>query len=138
MELIIRTFDLKLQHTFSISRKSINTQPTAIVELRWEGISGYGEATSNPYYNITIDNIVADLEKVRVVIEEIGDCTPEVFWEQIHTYLQHNLFVLCALDIAYHDLYARKKQLKLYQVWDCTIDANPLTDYTIGIDTIEK
>jgi hypothetical protein len=47
MELIIRTFDLKLQHTFSISRKSINTQPTAIVELRWEGISGYGEATSN-------------------------------------------------------------------------------------------
>jgi L-alanine-DL-glutamate epimerase-like enolase superfamily enzyme len=61
-----------------------------------------------------------------------------VFWEQIHTYLQHNLFVLCALDIAYHDLYARKKQLKLYQVWDCTIDANPLTDYTIGIDTIEK
>jgi hypothetical protein len=38
MELIIRTFDL-LQHTFSISRKSINTQPTAIVELRWEGIS---------------------------------------------------------------------------------------------------
>jgi hypothetical protein len=62
MELIIRTFDLKLQHTFSISRESINTQPTAIVELRWEGISGYGEATQ-PYYNITIDNIVADLEK---------------------------------------------------------------------------
>jgi hypothetical protein len=60
MELIIRTFDL-LQHTFSISRKSINTQPTAIVELRWEGIQWRGYF--KPYYNITIDNIVADLEK---------------------------------------------------------------------------
>jgi hypothetical protein len=45
------------------------------VELRWEGISGYGEATSNPTTISTIDNIVADLEKVRVVIEEIGDQT---------------------------------------------------------------
>lgn len=45
---------------------------------------------------------------------------------------------MCALDIAYHDLYARKKQLKLYQLWGYTIDTNPLTDYTIGIDTIEK
>jgi L-alanine-DL-glutamate epimerase-like enolase superfamily enzyme len=63
MELIIRTFDLKLQHTFSISRKINKYTTPAIVELRWEGISGYGEATSNPYYNITIDNIVADLEK---------------------------------------------------------------------------
>jgi hypothetical protein len=59
----------------------------------------------NPTTISTIDNIVADLEKVRVVIEEIGD-KPEVFWEQIHTYLQNNLFALCALDIAYHDLYA--------------------------------
>jgi hypothetical protein len=31
----------QLQHTFSISRKSINTQPTVIVELK-SGISGYG------------------------------------------------------------------------------------------------
>lgn len=138
MELIIRTFNLKLQHTFSISRKSINTQPSAIIELKKNGISGYGEATSNPYYKITIDNIAADLEKVKAVIEALDDCTPEIFWEEMHFCLQHNLFALCALDIAYHDLCARKKQQKLYQVWGYTIDANPLTDYTIGIDTIEK
>lgn len=138
MELIIRTFDLKLQHTFSISRKSINTQPSAIIELKKDGISGYGEATSNPYYNITIDNITADLENVRAVIEAIDNYKPEIFWEKVYVYLKHNLFALCALDIAYHDLYARKKQLKLYQLWGYTIDTNPLTDYTIGIDTIEK
>jgi hypothetical protein len=62
MELIIRTFDLKLQHTFSISRK-INKYTTHCNCRIKMGISGYGEATSNPYYNITIDNIVADLEK---------------------------------------------------------------------------
>lgn len=138
MELIIRTFDLKLQHTFSISRKSINIQPTIIVELKSNGVSGYGEATSNPYYNITTDTIRTDLEKIRLVIENTSIYTPEVFWTKMHQHLKHNLFALCALDIAYNDLYARKKQQKLYQLWGYSIDKNPLTDYTIGIDTVEK
>lgn len=138
MELIIRTFDLKLQHTFSISRKSINTQPTVVVELKSEDTSGYGEATSNPYYGITIDTIKTDLEKIRSFIEQEHNCTPEVFWEKLFPLIKHNLFALCAVDVAYHDLYARKKKLKLYQIWGNGKNENPLTDYTIGIDTIEK
>jgi L-alanine-DL-glutamate epimerase-like enolase superfamily enzyme len=138
MELIIRTFDLKLQHTFSISRKSINTQPTVIVELKSEGISGFGEATSNPYYNITIETITTDLEKIRPLIEKYTDCKPPIFWNEMQMHLKDNLFALCALDVAYTDLYARKKKQKLYQMWNYTIEHNPLTDYTIGIDTIEK
>ena len=138
MELIIRTFDLKLQHTFSISRKSIDVQPTLIVELKSNGISGFGEATSNPYYNITTDSIRTDLAKVKVVVENTAMVTPEAFWTTMYNYLNHNLFALCALDVAYNDLYARTKQQKLYQLWGYSIGKNPLTDYTIGIDTIEK
>ena len=138
MELIIRTFDLKLQHTFSISRKSINTQPTVIVELKSSGLSGYGEATSNPYYNINVSTIVSDLEKIRNLIEIDSDDTPEMYWKKMHRHLKDNLFALCAIDVAYTDLYARKKKLKLFQMWNYSIENNPLTDYTIGIDTIEK
>ena len=138
MELIIRTFDLKLQHTFSISRKSIDTQPTVIVELKCDGISGYGEATSNPYYNITTARIVNDLEKVRTIIAASSDCKPEAFWNTMQPHFTDNLFALCALDVAFTDLYARMQNKKLYQLWNYSVDNNALTDYTIGIDSIEK
>ena len=37
MELIIREYNLKLKHTFTISRESIDFQPSLIVELKSEG-----------------------------------------------------------------------------------------------------
>lgn len=48
------------------------------------------------------------------------------------------MFALCALDLAYNDLYARKQGKKLYELWNYDISNNPLTNYTIGIDSIDK
>ena len=138
MELILRTYELKLKHRFTISRKSIAVQPSLIVELKSEGFSGYGEATSNPYYHISVPMMRRDLEEIRSIIETETNETPEEFWAKIHPYLKENLFALCALDIAYTYLYARKKGKKLYELWHYTTQRNPLTNYTIGIDTIEK
>ncbi|MGA9637607.1 dipeptide epimerase [Flavobacterium sp.] len=138
MKLILRAFDLKLKHTFTISRESIDIQPSLIVELKDGEFSGFGEATSNPYYNITIPKMTSELETLRSVIESSSDETPEIFWNKIHPSLQNNLFALCALDMAYTDLYARKKGKKLYDLWHYNTDKNPLTNYTIGIDTIPK
>lgn len=138
MELILREYNLKLKHTFTISRESIDFQPSLIVELKSEGFSGFGEATSNPYYRTTVPMMMQDLEKIRSLIEATTNETPEAFWTKIHPYLKEDMFALCALDMAYNDLYARKKGLKLYELWKYTIDKNPLTDYTIGIASIEK
>lgn len=138
MELILREYNLKLKHTFTISRKSIDFQPSLIVELKSDGFSGFGEATSNPYYHTTVTMMRADLEKIRPLIEETTTETPEEFWTKILPYLQNNMFALCALDVAYTDWHARKKGKKLYELWNYTIDKNPLTDYTIGIASIEK
>src|SRR3970040_1867848 len=138
MKLIIKTFNLQLKHTFTISRESYDTQPTLIVELQSEGFSGFGEATSNPYYKITVDSMKNNLEKIAPFIESITNETPEEFWHKAHQFLKHDMFALCALDIAYNDLYARKKGKKLYELWGYSTDNNPKTDYTIGIDSIEK
>jgi L-alanine-DL-glutamate epimerase-like enolase superfamily enzyme len=138
MQLILRTYNLKLKHTFRISRKSIDFQPSLIVELQDDGFSGYGEATSNPYYNISIENIRSDIEEIRVLIENASDETPEKFWNKVSPFLKYNPFALCALDNAYNDLYARKKGKKLYELWDYDLSNNPLTNYTIGIDSIEN
>lgn len=138
MELILRAYDLKLKHTFTISRESIDFQPSLIVELKSDGFSGFGEATSNPYYKTTVPVMIADLEKIRPIIEATENETPEVFWAKIYPYLKQDMFALCALDLAYTDLYARKKGKKLYDLWGYSIDKNPMTDYTIGIASIEK
>ncbi len=138
MQLILKAYNLQLKHTFTISRKSIDIQPCIIVTLRDGEYEGYGEASANPYYNITVPLMISDLEKIRPVIESSEEETPEVFWQKIHPYLKDNLFALCALDIAYNDLYARKKKKKLYELWGYTTSKNPMTDYTIGIAPIEK
>ncbi len=138
MKLILKEFTLKLKHTFTISRESIDVQPSLIIELQNDGFSGFGEATSNPYYHITVPMMMQDLEKIKPIIETTNNETPEAFWAKMHSYLQDNMFALCALDIAYNDLYARQKGKKLYELWDYSIAHNPMTDYTIGIASIEK
>ena len=138
MKLILKEYNLKLKHTFTISRESIDFQPSLIVELQSDGFSGFGEATSNPYYKTTVPMMMGDLEKIRTIIESTENETPDVFWSKIHPYLKDDMFALCALDLAYNDLYARKKGKKLYELWNFTTDKNPLTDYTIGIAYIEK
>jgi len=138
MQLILRSFELKLKHTFTISRESYDSQPTLIVELKDGEFSGFGEATSNPYYKITVQKMISDLEALQPLIESTTDETPEVFWQKMYPHLKENMFALCAIDLAYNDLYARKKAKKLYELWDFDISNNPLSDYTIGIASIEK
>ena len=47
MELILHEYELPLKHPFTISRGTTTAQPTLIVELQQDGVSGYGEATVN-------------------------------------------------------------------------------------------
>lgn len=138
MKVILRTFELQLKHTFTISRESYDVQPSLIVELQSDGYSGFGEATSNPYYKITVDSMKANLENIIPFIESVTNETPEEFWQKAYQFLKHDMFALCALDIAYNDLYARKQRKKLYELWGYSTNSNPMTDYTIGIDSIEK
>ncbi len=143
MKVILRNFELPLKHTFTISRHSYNTQSSLIVELQSDGFSGFGEATANQYYNTSVDSMKRNLEVIQPFIESTTpdsyrDETPEEFWNKAHSLLQKDLFALCALDMAYNDWYARKKGKKLYELWGYSIDNNPKTDYTIGIDSIEK
>ncbi|MCE7068281.1 dipeptide epimerase [Dyadobacter sp. CY326] len=138
MQLLFHTFDLQLKHTFTIAHDSRDVQPTLIVELRDNGISGLGEATSNPYYGITIENMIKALNAVKSIVESGDFESAERLWELTHPLLQSNSFAQCALDEAAHDFFAKKKNQKLYESWGLNIEHIPLTNFTIGIDTIEK
>ena len=138
MDINLHAYNLELKHTFTISRESHNFQPSLIVALNDGGFSGFGEATSNPYYNITVDNMQKIIRENSVFISSLKNEEPAVFWQKLQPLFKENMFALCALDMAFNDLTARKKGKKLYDLWGFTIDKNPLTDYTIGIDSVEK
>ncbi|PIE49241.1 MAG: dipeptide epimerase [Flavobacteriales bacterium] len=138
MELILHPYQLKLKHTFTISRESRDVQPSLVVELKDGRYSGYGEATSNPYYAVTIEKMSKDLKSISSLIKDTNGETPEKFWDIMYPYLKNNMFALCALDLAYCDIYTKRKGVKLFEYWGLDTSRNPLSDYTIGIDTIDK
>lgn len=136
--MIIKTYDLLLKHPFSISRETRTLQPTLIIELQSDGYSGFGEATANTYYNVTLDSLQENLKKIIPFIESITNETTDELWQKAALILDNDKFALCALDMAYQDLQARKQSKKLYEIWGYKTDSNPMTNYTIGIDSIEK
>lgn len=137
MQLSLHKYRLALKHTFSISRESHDFQDTLIVGLSQNGQTGYGEATSNPYYNITVESMIAEIEAAQNQIETFDFSTPEVF----HQFLVEkglSNFAICALDLAAHDLYGKLLGKPLYELWNTNCDQYPITNYTIGLDTVEK
>ncbi|MEE9408181.1 MAG: dipeptide epimerase [Polaribacter sp.] len=138
MKIILHSYNLELKHTFTISRESRDFQPSLIVELNDGNFKGFGEATSNLYYNITVENTTEIILKNLPFIESLSNEKPAVFWKKLAPLFKKNMFALCALDMAFNDLNARKKSKKLYEVWGFDISNNPMTDYTIGIDSINK
>ena len=136
MKLQLLPHTLELTHTFGISRERYNTQETLIVALSRGDHAGYGEATSNPYYGITIPSMVREIESVRAQIEAFPEKTPEDFeaWLRVSG-LSH--FGRCALDLAYNDLYGKQLGKPLYQLWDTPLRDLPVTNYTIGLDTLD-
>lgn len=139
MQLILHQFNLKLKHTFTITHESRDIQPTLIVELKDGDFSGFGEATETPYYGVTMAGMIKQLEAIKSKIEATELLSPAVFWDEMATYLlDSHPFALCALDCAAWDLYAKKAGKKLYDLWGLDTSKNIITDYTIGIDTLEK
>lgn len=137
MQLRLHAFDLPLAHTFTISRESITSQPTLIVELSQDGVSGYGEATSNKYYGFTIERMARDLAAVKPQLESAALSEPTALWSQLEPALRDDPFALCALDQAAHDLWGKLQGQPVWKLWGLSTEKIPASDYTIGIDTIE-
>jgi L-Ala-D/L-Glu epimerase len=138
MRLSLHSFNLPLRHTFTIARGSLDIQPTLIVELEQDGHRGYGEATANDYYGFSIEAMSAAIEAVRPMIEASDWDEPTQLWSQLHPRLADNPFAMCAIDQAAHDLWGKRQGQPVYKLWGLSLDQVPPSNYTIGIDTLER
>lgn len=113
-------------------------QPGLLVSLGLGRLAGIGEATEIAYYNVSVAEMIALLEKNKPVIERYALTSPERFWHFLHHLLPGHNFLVSALDIAGWDLWARLKQQPLYHLLGLKWQDMPPTDYTIGITTVEE
>ncbi|MFN4284640.1 MAG: dipeptide epimerase [Lacibacter sp.] len=138
LELRYTTTLLPFRYPFTISKGTKTHQPALVVELGFRGRKGYGEAPAIAYYNIPVEKMVEDLERKKVFVEKFAYTDPERYWHYLHHLFPQNSFLVCALDMASWDLYGKLRNKPLHQLWQLDLQAAPLCDYTIGIDTVEK
>ena len=76
MKLRFFPYELKLRHVFTVATYSRTTTPDVQVEIEYDGIIGYGEASMPPYLQHelgTMDSVLAFLKKVQDVIGQFSD-----------------------------------------------------------------
>ena len=132
------TYELPFRYPFTISKGTKTHQPTFIIALEHAGNTGYGEAPAISYYNIPVDKMVGDLLSKKIFVEKFAFTEPERYWHYLHHLFPENSFLVCALDIAAWDYFGKMKKKSLQEIWKLNPLVAPVTDYTIGIDTIDK
>ena len=139
MKLRFFPYELKLRHVFTVATYSRSTTPDVQVELEYDGVIGYGEASMPPYLQKelgTVDSVMAFLKKVQ---DTIGQFSDPFQMEDILAYIdglsEGDAAAKAAVDIALHDLVGKLVQAPWYKLWGLNKDKAPSTTFTIGIDT---
>lgn len=138
MELLLHRLKLPIANPFTISRGTITTQQSLVVELRDGQHVGLGEVTVDDYYGHTYESMTKSLDLVGNHLDLYRHESPEFVWPTIFEAMKGDRFAISALDMAAHDLWAKKQRLPCWRVWGLTWYAIPESSYTIGIDSIEK
>lgn len=138
IDLAIRAFALPLRHPFTISRGTVEVQDTVVVQLHERGCFGYGEATTNPYYGATVESLTRRISAAAPLLRGVAADDLDAVLAAIGSALGDDTFGRCALDMAAHDLWAKRQDRPLHRLWGLDPAAGPASNYTIGIDTPER
>ena len=127
-------YELKLAHVFTVASYSRTTTPDVQVEIEWEGVTGYGEASMPPYLGQSVETVTNFLNKV-----DLSQFNDPFKMEDILTYVdslsEGDGAAKCAIDIALHDLVGKLMGQPWYKIWGLDPEKAPSTTFTIGIDT---
>lgn len=137
MKINYKAVNLPFEFPFTISKGTKTHQPIFVVSIENRGITGYGEAPAIYYYNTSLERMEEVLKSKQEMISRFVMLEPERFWHFLHHLLPDDPFLVCALDIAAWDFYGKMRRTPLYRLWGNEFTDTPLTDYTIGISSVE-
>ncbi|GAA4457441.1 dipeptide epimerase [Rurimicrobium arvi] len=132
-------FELPFEYPFTIAKGTKTRQPSLVVSLGLRHWRGFGEAPAISYYNVTVDAMAELLQEKSAMISRYAMTDPQRFWHFLHHLIPGNNFLIAALDIAGWDLFAQMRNMPLrYLLGAGPERVAPITDYTLGIDTVEQ
>jgi L-alanine-DL-glutamate epimerase-like enolase superfamily enzyme len=136
MKLRFFPYELKLRHMFTVSSYSRTTTPDVQVEIEYDGVIGYGEASMPQYLGQSVESVTNFLKKV-----DLSQFSDPFQIEDILTYIDNlsekDTAAKAAVDIALHDLIGKLLNAPWYKIWGLNKEKTPNTTYTIGIDSPE-
>lgn len=138
MKITLHTYKLITRKVFTTSHGSADHRRCLIVELEQDGCQGYGEATEILYYGKNLEAMIDLVKRHQDWIESLPIAEPLDRYVEFFSRFSGDRFVLCALDMAYHDLYGKLKGKPLTQLWGLDRSLNPLSSLTVAIDEKEK
>ena len=132
-------YELQLRHTFTVATNSRTTTQGVQVEIEYEGLVGYGEASMPPYLQKelgTLESVQLFLKRVQDIIGEFDDPFKlEEILAHIDSMSESDAAAKAAVDIALHDLVGKMLGAPWYKIWGFDAAKAPSTTFTIGIDT---
>jgi L-alanine-DL-glutamate epimerase-like enolase superfamily enzyme len=128
VQLSARIASLELAETFTIARGSQDTADVVVVELRHEGVSGFGEAAPIDAYDESAESALAYIEGVG---EELGD-DPFALEEVMQRLPAEQFAARAAIDAALHDLCGKLVGEPVWRLLGLE-RSGPPTSWTIGL-----
>ena len=133
-----KSISTPFHHPFTTAHGLKTHQPALLIALTFNGVTGFGEAPAIHYYDVTVDGMIAQLISKIELLQRYAYTEPDRFWHFCHHLFPDQHFLICALDMAYWDMYAKMNRKTIFELNELTWGQVPLTDYTIGIDTLDK
>ena len=138
LQIRYKSISTPFHHPFTTAHGLKTHQPSLLISLSFQGFTGLGEAPAIHYYQVSVEGMIAELLAKTDILARYAFTEPERFWHFCHHLFPESPFLVCALDMAYWNLYASVKQKPLHALWQLNMQHTPLTDYTIGIDTLDN
>ncbi len=133
LNLSFRPYELQLRHAFNLARNQRTTTPGVQVEIEYDGVVGYGEASMPPYLGESVASVCDFLSKL-----DLSQFSDPFRIEDIHEYMEkvapNNRAAKASVDIALHDLTGKIMNQPWYKIWGLNPDNGPNTSFTISYD----
>lgn len=133
LNLSFKPYELTLRHAFNLAKYSRTTTPDVQVQIEYDGIIGYGEASMPPYLGESVESVCKYLNSL-----DLSQFSDPFCFEDIHEYMDsvapNDRAAKASVDIALHDLTGKIMGQPWYKIWGLNPDKAPDTSFTIGID----
>jgi L-alanine-DL-glutamate epimerase-like enolase superfamily enzyme len=141
VEIQTRTVELHPRGAFRIARERRVPFANVLLRVERDGIVGWGEASPNPFYGVSAEDVRAKLRDAAdwlrgVRIQSVPDI--EFAWAESWALLRPHRAAQCALDLALWDWLARRQGVSVCELASGRAP-HPVTSFaTIGLGAPEE